>query len=277
MKVISAIHFQDVQGSFVPISIGVAPTASAQCPANTFVVSGGFQISGSNASGTPQPTLREEMPTGRAWSVLVIDPADAVARPRLPLGVTAYARCAQITYTTVRETSINNAGSKPKSPATIIPTPVVTSSHSVVPSPPATTLAKSSTTPTETVVAVKAGAPKTYGFTLSALGHTVYSYTTKQLSVPPGIVTFNVTNALGIGNHDFFVCSTPLTASAAKTAAIELPQTCTGTGTASLAPGDSATLTVDLTTAGTYEYLSNVGCPTFCDSGSGMIGKLQVT
>jgi uncharacterized cupredoxin-like copper-binding protein len=132
------------------------------------------------------------------------------------------------------------------------------------------------TTTTATAVTVTAGAPMEYSFTLSALGQTVYSDKTKQLTVPAGSVTFTVTNALGIGNHDFFVCSTPLTGSAIKTATINLPQTCTGTGTTSLAPGDGATLTVELS-KGTYEYLSNVGCPTFCDSGDGMIGKLQVT
>lgn len=146
-----------------------------------------------------------------------------------------------------------------------------------LPGPPTTTTTTTTAAAPATVVTVTTGAPKTYGFTLSALGQTVYSYQTKQLSVPAGVVTFKVTNALGIDNHNLYICSTPLSASAAKTAAIELPQTCTGTGTASLAPGDSATLTADFTTAGTYEYLSNVGCPTFCDSGDGMIGKLQVT
>jgi hypothetical protein len=80
-----------------------------------------------------------------------------------------------------------------------------------------------------------------------------------------------------IGNHNFFVCSTPLTGSAIKTATINLQQTCTGTGTASLAPSDNATLTDEFTTPGTYEYISNVGCPTFCDSADGMIGKPTVT
>ena len=167
----------------------------------------------------------------------------------------------------VRVTASNASGA---SSSMSVPTAKVTSLAST----PTTT-----TTPTTTgtVVTVTAGAPMTYGFTLSALGQTVYSYQPKQLAVPNGAVTFNLTNTLGIGNHNFFVCSTPLTGAAIKTPTISLPQTCTGTGTASLAPGDSATLTVDLTTAGTYEYLSTVGCPTFCDSGYGMIGKLQVT
>ncbi len=138
------------------------------------------------------------------------------------------------------------------------------------PAPPTTT------TKAGTIVTVTAGGPMTYSFTLSALGQSIFSYQAKQLSIPAGVVTFKVTNPLGIGSHDFFLCSTPLTAAAIKSATINLPQTCTGTGTPSLKPGDSATLTVDLG-EGTYEYLSTVGCPAFCDSGDGMIGKLKVT
>jgi hypothetical protein len=48
---------------------------------------------------------------------------------------------------------------------------------------------------------------------------------------------------------------------------------CTGTSTPVLKPGASATITVDLTSPGTYEYLSSVADDAF----AGMKGELEVT
>jgi plastocyanin len=64
-----------------------------------------------------------------------------------------------------------------------------------------------------------------------------------------------------------------LTATAAAEAWVDLPDKCTGTSTPVLAPGSaSATLTINFTTPGNYEYLSSVGDDAF----AGMKGVLTV-
>lgn len=92
---------------------------------------------------------------------------------------------------------------------------------------------------------------------------------------------FNISNPVAnILSHTFEVCSTPLPAPLKTLPAIQkLPNSCTGKSTALLAPGGlSATLTVDFTMPGTYEYLSTAnGGPAVNDASSGMKGVLNVT
>jgi uncharacterized cupredoxin-like copper-binding protein len=101
------------------------------------------------------------------------------------------------------------------------------------------------------VVTVTAGKPSEYGFKLSAK------------SVAHGSVTFKVSNA-GILPHDFKLCSTPGNTSA---------NACSGKVTKLISPGGSATLTVTIPKAGTYEYL----CAVSGHAAAGMKGVLKVT
>jgi uncharacterized cupredoxin-like copper-binding protein len=100
-------------------------------------------------------------------------------------------------------------------------------------------------------VTVTAGKPSEFHFTLSAM------------SVPKGSVTFSITNK-GALSHDFKVCSSSKGGSA---------DSCTGTATSLIAPGKSATLTVNFKTAGSYEYL----CTVPGHAAGGMKGDLKVT
>ena len=102
---------------------------------------------------------------------------------------------------------------------------------------------------TGTVVNVVAGKPSEFKFTLSAM------------SVKYGPVTFKVTNKGTVG-HDFKLCSTGGTAN-----------TCHGMSTPVLNPGQSATLTVPIPKAGSYEYL----CSVPGHAAIGMKGDLKVT
>jgi uncharacterized cupredoxin-like copper-binding protein len=87
-----------------------------------------------------------------------------------------------------------------------------------------------------TTVSVVAGKPSEFAFQLSAK------------SVPTGTVTFKLTNS-GALPHDLKFCSSDKGGSA---------DSCSGTGTAVISPGQSATLKVDFKTKGTYEYLCTV-------------------
>ena len=89
-----------------------------------------------------------------------------------------------------------------------------------------------------TVVTVTAGKPKELSFTLST-----------RAALPLGTVTFNVTNRGKIA-HQFTVCSYPSSGA--------FGSACTGKGTKTLAPGETATLKVTFTKAGSYEYLSGL-------------------
>lgn len=102
-----------------------------------------------------------------------------------------------------------------------------------------------------TIVTVTAGKPSLFAFTLS----------TK--TVKTGTVTFKVTNK-GTIPHSFKVCSSNKGGSA---------NACTGKGTANIAPGKSATLTVTFTKKGSYEYL----CTIPGHAAAGMKGDLKVT
>jgi uncharacterized cupredoxin-like copper-binding protein len=100
-----------------------------------------------------------------------------------------------------------------------------------------------------TTVTVTAGKPSEFGFALS----------TK--TVKHGAVTFKVTNK-GAIPHDFKLCTKAGTAN-----------TCTGKVTPILSPGKSATLTVTIAKAGTYEYL----CTEPGHAAGGMKGQLKAT
>jgi uncharacterized cupredoxin-like copper-binding protein len=102
-----------------------------------------------------------------------------------------------------------------------------------------------------TTVTVTAGKPSEFGFQLS----------TK--SVKHGSVTFKVTNK-GAIPHDFKICSSNKGGSA---------NACAGKSTPVLAAGKSATLTVTLAKAGTYEYL----CTQPGHAAGGMKGDLKAT
>jgi uncharacterized cupredoxin-like copper-binding protein len=139
--------------------------------------------------------------------------------------------------------------------------------------PPATSTG-TATTPTTTTAPATTTAPST----VTVTANHAYSFSLSSETVSTGAVTFTVTNPeTSIPSHDFEVCLNPLTASEIKKPALELPNKCAGTSTPPstpvLAPGAaSATLTVDFTTPGTYEYLSSVPG----DALAGMKGKLTV-
>ena len=103
-----------------------------------------------------------------------------------------------------------------------------------------------------TVVTVTAGKPSELAFKLS-----------KFSALPAGPITFKVTN-MGLGCHNFKICTTPVT-SVAKNA-------CVGKVTKLLHHGDTATLTVTLTKNGKYEYL----CAVPGHAAAGMKGLLGV-
>lgn len=104
---------------------------------------------------------------------------------------------------------------------------------------------------TTATVTVTAGKPSEFGFRLS----------TK--TTPHGSITFKVTNG-GAVPHDFKLCTKPTTTKA---------DTCTGKVTKQIVPGSSATLTVAITKAGSYEYL----CTVPGHATAGMKGLLKVT
>ena len=100
-----------------------------------------------------------------------------------------------------------------------------------------------------------------------------------ELDVPPGTVTFTVSNPYSnILSHTFEVCTTPLAKPVTTLPGVQaLPNSCTGEVTPLLAPGGAiATLTVDFTTPGAYEYLGTANNPRG-DASSGMKGVLNVT
>ena len=100
-----------------------------------------------------------------------------------------------------------------------------------------------------------------------------------ELNVPPGTVTFTVSNPYSnILSHTFEVCTTPLAKPVTTLPGVQaLPNSCTGEVTPLLAPGGAtATLTVDLKTPGAYEYLSTANNPGG-DASSGMKGVLNIT
>jgi uncharacterized cupredoxin-like copper-binding protein len=96
-------------------------------------------------------------------------------------------------------------------------------------------LAGAATKSSTVTVAIKP--PNEFAFKLSAK------------TVPVGKVTFKVSNS-GQLPHDFELCSSSKGTS--KTNA------CTGKSTPMISPGQTATLVVNVTKAGTYEYLCTV-------------------
>jgi YVTN family beta-propeller protein len=154
------------------------------------------------------------------------------------------------------------------------------------PSPPpvpTTTTSTPTTTggPTGTVVTVTTGEPIEYSFEISTPTQpkVVSDEPAIELTVPLGEVTFNVTNPEDdILSHNFKVCSAPLPGPVTTLPGVQkLPDSCSGTVTPLLAPGGtSATLKVDFTAPGAYEYLSTAGGPDG-DASAGMKGVLNVT
>jgi uncharacterized cupredoxin-like copper-binding protein len=104
----------------------------------------------------------------------------------------------------------------------------------------AATVNHSASTNHTTVITVTAGRPSELAFLLS-----------KTSMVPVGTVTFKVTN-LGVAYHNFKVCLIPVpTAAGAQ-------NSCYGKSTPTLHHGQSATLTVPFSLAGTYEFLCTI-------------------
>jgi len=110
--------------------------------------------------------------------------------------------------------------------------------------------------PKVTIVSVTAGKPSELAFKLS-----------KFSNLPKGTITFNVTNA-GFAFHNFKLCLVPVSVITASAT----PNACTGKATKLLKHGQSVTLTVTLTKAGTYEFL----CTVTGHAASGMKGLIGV-
>jgi len=91
-----------------------------------------------------------------------------------------------------------------------------------------------------TTINVIAGAPTEFKF--------AFRFSGKPGAVPLGTVMFKVRNG-GKLAHTFKVCSSPGNVNA---------NSCAGKGTASIAPGKTATLSVTFGKKGTYEYLCTV-------------------
>ena len=89
------------------------------------------------------------------------------------------------------------------------------------------------------VITVTAGKPSELAFKLS-------KYSRLPVGTP---IEFKVTDG-GVAFHDFKICTSPKTSFKANT--------CTGLGTKVLHPGQTATLTVTLKSAGLYEFLCTV-------------------
>ena len=103
-----------------------------------------------------------------------------------------------------------------------------------------------------TTINVTAGKPSEFHFILS------------KSSAKRGIITFKVVNK-GLIPHDFKFCTKAVTNLSANS--------CTGRGTKTLSPGQSATLRVTVLLKGTYEYL----CTLPAHAASGMKGLIKVS
>ena len=99
---------------------------------------------------------------------------------------------------------------------------------------------ESATSQKLSVITVIAGKPSELAFKL-----------TKTSLVPVGTVTFKVTN-LGVAFHNFKICTIPVPSAAGA------KNFCIGTSTRTLKHGQSQTLTVKFSLAGTYEFLCTV-------------------
>jgi uncharacterized cupredoxin-like copper-binding protein len=89
-----------------------------------------------------------------------------------------------------------------------------------------------------------------------------FAFTLSKKVVPVGKVTFKVTNS-GQLPHDFELCSSNNGGT---------KDVCVGKTSKMISPGQTATLTVTLTKAGTYEYL----CTVSGHAAVGMKGDLKV-
>ena len=98
VKVISAIHFTDVSAKPFSVKPGIAtgPGEEARCPANTILVSGGYDVY-PNVSAHPA-TVTNSSRTGRdTWMVSVDNPSNGNR-----VVVDIFATCARFSYATVR-------------------------------------------------------------------------------------------------------------------------------------------------------------------------------
>ena len=111
--------------------------------------------------------------------------------------------------------------------------------------------------------ALPAGARTSATVVTGPAGPAGFSFSLSKSSVPHGAVTFKVKNAGGFP-HSFKVCSSAKGGTA---------NSCAGKGTATIAPGGSATLAVTFAKAGSYEYL----CTVPGHAANGMKGILKVT
>ena len=174
---------------------------------------------------------------------------------------------------TVTYTPSNNGGPKPPTTTKTTPT-TATTTHTSVPSTTAPPTSASTT------VTVTAGLPGTYTFRLSTSTQprVISDLPVTELTIPAGEVTFEVTNSpSAIVSHTFEVCTTRLAKPVVSLTGVQaLPNRCSGQVTPLLAPGATATLTIDLATPGAYEYLSTANNPEG-DAFSGMKGVLNVT
>ena len=102
-----------------------------------------------------------------------------------------------------------------------------------------------------TTVNVVAGKPSEFRFSLA------------RKTAPQGTVTFRLSNGGSIP-HDLKICTSPKGG---------LANSCMGTGTKLISPGQSVSLTYTFKTKGTYEYL----CTVPGHAAAGMKGDLKVT
>jgi uncharacterized cupredoxin-like copper-binding protein len=113
------------------------------------------------------------------------------------------------------------------------------------------------------VVALPAGATtRTTTVNVVSGKPTEFSYKLSTKTVAMGTVNFKLTDQ-GILPHDFYVCSSNKGG---------LANACAGKGTAVIAPGAKATLTIVFKKAGVYEYL----CTVPGHAAIGMKGDLRV-
>ena len=98
VKVIRAIHFRDVSAPTFSLKPGAStgPGRQAQCPANTILVSGGYDIY-SGYTGNPATVTNSSRMSRDAWVVSVDNPSNGAT-----VTVDLFATCARFVYTTVQ-------------------------------------------------------------------------------------------------------------------------------------------------------------------------------
>ena len=271
-----------------PLYQSVSSVVTLSASAATADVGSTVTFTGSITPGSPDSGVQIQLmgPTG-AYQDVATGPAGPVSSFTIPY--TAASQGSETFRAVVPGSFANAAGASPNITISIaVPPiaklPVLCTACPPLVIPPKTTATTTTPSPAATVVTVIAGDPMTYSFKLSTAGQPTVSSDrpATQLALPTGEVTFDVTNdAGGIVPHTFEICSTPLPGPVTTLAAVEtLPNSCTGTTTptppGTLAPGTKASITVDLGSPGTYEYLSTAGGAATGDAFAGMKGVLKV-